>query len=196
MKTMQELNPRLETPRLVLRPVDAGDIPQMQKLFAEWEIVKYLNNSVPWPYPEDGARQFIEAEILPGHASGREYVFAIVEKEDAAGRLIGTIALHAAEDGRFIRGFWLGLPYHGRGYMTEAVGAFNDFVFDVLGVPVLRADAYKGNDASQNVKQKTAARYLGTEQAKPCVCGETERHIWEVRAEDWRAFRAAEQARG
>ena len=49
--------PRLETPRLLLQPLQSEDAIQVQQVFPRWEIVRHLIGSVPWPYPEDGARQ-------------------------------------------------------------------------------------------------------------------------------------------
>ena len=47
--------PTLETARLILRPLDARDVPAIQRIFPQWKLVRYLNPAVPWPYPEDGA---------------------------------------------------------------------------------------------------------------------------------------------
>ena len=52
--------PVLETARLILRPLELADADQVQLLFPHWDVVKHLNNRVPWPYPPDGARQFYE----------------------------------------------------------------------------------------------------------------------------------------
>ncbi|HMD09258.1 MAG TPA: hypothetical protein VKH63_17125 [Candidatus Acidoferrum sp.] len=41
--------PELETERMWLRPVRLEDAEQAQKLFPQWEIVKYLGAVVPWP---------------------------------------------------------------------------------------------------------------------------------------------------
>jgi [ribosomal protein S5]-alanine N-acetyltransferase len=41
--------PELETERMRLRPVRLEDAEQAQKLFPQWEIVKYLGAVVPWP---------------------------------------------------------------------------------------------------------------------------------------------------
>jgi len=48
--------PSLETRRLLLRPLQPADADQLQQLYPHWEIVKYLNDKVPWPSPADGAR--------------------------------------------------------------------------------------------------------------------------------------------
>jgi ribosomal-protein-alanine N-acetyltransferase len=39
--------PTLETPRLVLRPLELADATQAQLLFPEWEVVRYLTKAVP-----------------------------------------------------------------------------------------------------------------------------------------------------
>jgi ribosomal-protein-alanine N-acetyltransferase len=48
------MTPTLETRRLILRPLEIADADEVQILFPHWEIVRYLNNRVPWPYPPDG----------------------------------------------------------------------------------------------------------------------------------------------
>ena len=49
------MTPELETARLFLRPLALADAEQLQKIFPQWDIVRYLANKVPWPYPADGA---------------------------------------------------------------------------------------------------------------------------------------------
>jgi RimJ/RimL family protein N-acetyltransferase len=46
--------PTLETARLILRPVSLDDAPQVQAIFPQWEIVRYLANQVPWPWQGKG----------------------------------------------------------------------------------------------------------------------------------------------
>ena len=53
------MTPELETPRLLLRPLVLADAAETQILFPRWEIVRYLANHVPWPYPPDGAYPII-----------------------------------------------------------------------------------------------------------------------------------------
>ena len=48
------MTPALETPRLLLRPLELADAEQIQIVFPHWEIVRYLAPQVPWPYPADG----------------------------------------------------------------------------------------------------------------------------------------------
>ena len=58
------MTPELETARLVLRPLALADAEQTQVLFGQWEIVKYLTDQVPWPYPADGAYTYYRDHAL------------------------------------------------------------------------------------------------------------------------------------
>ena len=63
-----------ETERLILCPLRLADAQQIQNLFPHWEIVRYLLNRVPWPYPDDGAARYVRDVALPAIAremSGR-----------------------------------------------------------------------------------------------------------------------------
>lgn len=39
--------PRLHTPRLLLRPLQLEDAEAIQRIFPQWEIVRYLSARVP-----------------------------------------------------------------------------------------------------------------------------------------------------
>jgi RimJ/RimL family protein N-acetyltransferase len=66
--------PVLETPRLLLKPLALEDAEAVQALFAHWEIVRYLNGIVPWPYPPDGALTYFRDIALPAIARGDEWI--------------------------------------------------------------------------------------------------------------------------
>jgi len=65
--------PDLETRRLILRPLEIGDVEATQRLFPHWEIVRYMGKVIPWPYPADGALTFIRDVALPEMARGGGY---------------------------------------------------------------------------------------------------------------------------
>jgi RimJ/RimL family protein N-acetyltransferase len=73
--------------------------------------------------------------------------------------------------------------------MTEAVIAVNDFWFDVLGFPVLRAPKAIGNFASRRISEKTGMRLVATEE-RNFVSGRLPCEIWEVTAGEWHKARA------
>jgi [ribosomal protein S5]-alanine N-acetyltransferase len=65
--------PELETEPWSLRPVRLEDAEQTQKLFPQWEIVKYLGALVPWPDPPDGARTFYSQVAIPQMERGEAW---------------------------------------------------------------------------------------------------------------------------
>jgi RimJ/RimL family protein N-acetyltransferase len=177
--------PTLETPRLVLCPLALDDAEQIQQIFPQWEIVQYLNAVVPWPYPTDGALSYIRASALPGMAQGKEWHWTLRRKEEP-GRIIGAIGLIRGE--RDHRGFWLVPEWCGQGLMTEAVIAVNDYWFDVLGFPVLRAPKAVANAGSRRISEKTGMRLIGTEE-RNLVSGRQLSEVWEITAQEWRDWR-------
>jgi RimJ/RimL family protein N-acetyltransferase len=176
----------LHTPRLLLRPLQLSDAEQTQRLFPHWEIVKLLNAIVPWPYPADGALAYYRDIALPAIERGDEWQWTLRLKQSPE-KHIGAISLHRAKPDN--RGFWIGLPWQGQGLMTEAVIAVNDFWFDVLGFPVLRAPKALANFASRRISEKTGMRMVATE-VRNFVSGRLPSEIWEVTADEWHKARA------
>jgi len=177
----------LQTHRLILRPLQLADAERTQQLFPQWEIVKYLNVKVPWPFPEDGALTYYRDAALPAIERGDEWHWTLRLKQSPEEH-IGSICLVSGE--RINRGFWLGLPWQGRGLMTEAVIAVTDYWFDVLGFSVLRAPKAIENAASRRISEKTGMRVMDTH-TSDYVSGRFLSETWEITAEEWRARRAA-----
>lgn len=175
--------PPLETQRLLLRPIELADAPAMQALFPQWEIVRYLDRWVPWPYPEDGARRYLEDFLLPTIAEGRWWSWTIRTRLDPA-RLIGVIDLFDWPDDN--RGFWIDRAMQRRGYAGQAAEAVTDFWFDVLKRPVLRVPKAAENIASRRISERQGMRLIGSAE-KDYVGGRMMSDIWEITAEEWRA---------
>jgi ribosomal-protein-alanine N-acetyltransferase len=177
--------PTLETPRLLLRPLELADADQTQILFPHWEIVRYLDKIVPWPYPPDGAYTWYRDFALPAVERGEEWHWTLRLKT-APTRMIGSIGLKIKENNN--RGFWLGLAWHREGLMTEACEAVTDYWFDVLKFPVLRVPKAAVNIASRRISEKSGMRIVAT-QEREYVSGRFLSEIWEITAEEWHACR-------
>jgi [ribosomal protein S5]-alanine N-acetyltransferase len=177
------MTPTLETPRLVLRPLALADAGEVQKLFPQWEIVRHLLNRVPWPYPPDGAYRFYRDVALPAIERGDAWHWTLRLKS-AGQPIIGSIALNRGENDN--RGFWLALPWQGRGLMSEACEVVTEFWFSTLGFLVLRTGKAAANVASRRISEKQGMRLVGTTE-KDYVGGRLPTEIWEITAEQWRA---------
>ncbi len=179
--------PTLTTSRLILQPLTLDDAPATQSLFPHWEIVRLLNAAVPWPYPSDGVLLYYRDLILPAMARGEQWCWTLRQRETPE-QLIGAILL--ANNREDQRGFWLGLPWHGQGFMTEACEAVTDFWFNTLHQPVLSVAKAATNEASRRISQRQGMRLVRTFE-KDYVSGRLPAEQWEITREEWNAQRTS-----
>jgi RimJ/RimL family protein N-acetyltransferase len=165
-----------------LRPLELHDATAVQRLFPQWEVVRYLAASVPWPYPADGALTFIRDAALPAMVEGREWHWSI-RLATAPAELIGIISLRDEADNN--RGFWLSREWRGQGLMTEASAAVTAYWFEVLGKPVLRAPKAAPNEPSRRMSRRQAMRLVKIED-QDYVSGRFSTEIWEITVDEWR----------
>ncbi|WP_454674335.1 GNAT family N-acetyltransferase [Achromobacter pestifer] len=179
--------PALTTARLTLQPLALQDAEAIQRIFPQWEVVRFLADQVPWPYPADGARQYLQHVALPAIGRGEEWHWT-VRTLAAPDRLIGVVSL-MDNDSRNNRGFWLDPDHHGLGYMTEASDAVTAYWFDVLNKPLLRAPKAIANTGSRKISERGGMRVVGIEE-RGFVSGRQPAEIWEITRDEWLERRA------
>ena len=103
----------LESERLILRPPRPADIQAMTVWLGDYAVSRNLAR-VPHPYSEADAEDFVAKR---GRHGDGHYSFTILRKED--GVFLGGIGLHLEETG-YEFGYWLGKPFWGVGYASEA----------------------------------------------------------------------------
>ena len=87
--------------------------------------------------------------------------FAAVLRE--GGTLVGSIALHPnARDDNGEIGYWIGRPYWGQGYATEAAREVVRYGFEELGLHRVHANHLGSNPASGKVLEKVGMTREGT----------------------------------
>jgi ribosomal-protein-alanine N-acetyltransferase len=59
-------------------------------------------------------------------------------------------------------GYWIGRPFAGHGFMTEALGLVLVFAFRTLGLHRVEANIIPGNRASLRLVKRLGFRYEGT----------------------------------
>jgi [ribosomal protein S5]-alanine N-acetyltransferase len=178
--------PELQTRRLWLRPLTMADGPQIQLQFPRWEIVRYLNNKVPWPYPPDGAEHYLRELALPAMERGESWHWTLRRRAEPE-NLIGMISLLTTEGEN--RGFWISPAWQRQGLMTEACEAVTEYWFEVLKMPVLRAPKAIANEASRRISQRQGMRMVAT-QDRDYASGRLPSEMWEITAQEWRARKA------
>jgi RimJ/RimL family protein N-acetyltransferase len=161
---MEPADIKLESERLILRPVQPGDEPQ---------IIEYANYEENWkwtlvdlyPYYPEHARDFV-ARSVRGLQTGDHFVLGIHLKE--VGHLIGAVDLRIIEkaEGCAEIGYMISYPYWGNGYAPEAVKLSIGFAFDKLKLHRIQAGIFDANPRSGRVLEKCGFKKEGTERER------------------------------
>lgn len=173
--------PTLYTERLVLTPLQLDDAAAIQELFPHWEVVRYLDSRVPWPYPEDGALGYVRDIALPAMAAGREWHWMIRTSSEPE-RSIGSISLYDQPGNN--RGFWLAPRWQGKGYMREACTVINAYWFETLARPLMQVPKAIANHASRKISEHEGMRLVGMRDGH-YVSGPMQAELWEITRGEW-----------
>jgi RimJ/RimL family protein N-acetyltransferase len=154
------MDPILRTLRLVLRPYSLADVNDLCRLAGAREVAA-TTLRIPHPYREQDAMEFVNT-CLAEAARGSCTRFAITILD--GGHLCGGIGLRIdpipAERNAEL-GFWLGVPYWGQGYATEAAQVVVRYAMTTLGLHRIYASHFAHNHASGRVLRKIGMRYEG-----------------------------------
>lgn len=141
--------PIIETPRLILRPLRAGDEPDFLALAGEWDVAR-MTSDIPHPLLPSHARAWLKP-------NGSDVRFAI----ELHGRMIGSAGYFRRRSGVAEVGFWLGRDHWGYGFATEAAGAVIKYGFGVDGYASFSSAHFSDNPASGRVLKKLGFEPVG-----------------------------------
>jgi RimJ/RimL family protein N-acetyltransferase len=153
------MNDTIRTARLLMRPLRPADAEALFTLFADWEVIRRLSTP-PWPYTIEDARSFVGAqmELAP---DSRTY-FAITLDDVLIGGIDARSNRPAGAPPKApVLGYWLGRPYWGGGYMSEAARAFVGHLFASTDHDTIYSGAFAGNAASLRVQEKLGFERTG-----------------------------------
>ena len=135
----------IRTQRLLLRPPALSDAARISLLAGDYDVAS-MTGTIPHPYSEQMAAEWIGSTL--GGEEG--VVFAIIR----SGTLVGCSGYRAFGDDHAELGYWIGKPYWGCGYATEAATALIKHAFEVDGLAYLTAGHFADNPASARVIEK------------------------------------------
>jgi RimJ/RimL family protein N-acetyltransferase len=144
----------LHTERLILRPPGRQDLNHIVWLLGDFEVARNLSRA-PHPYTEQNGRDFL-LMAARGWARDEDYIFAICLKNARA--CIGMSGVHPSRGWEV--GYWLGRPFWGRGFATEAGQALIAYAFE-QGADRLTAKWFHDNPASGRVLEKLGFLHTG-----------------------------------
>jgi len=143
---------------LILRSFSLQDVDALVRLVGDRQVAA-TTLRIPHPYAEKDAHDFI-ASCQPEFEQGLGARFAITISD--SNELCGGTGLHVSRLHNHAElGYWIGVPYWGRGYATEATAAVVRYGFDTLSLRRIHASVFAGNIASARVLLKVGMQLEG-----------------------------------
>jgi RimJ/RimL family protein N-acetyltransferase len=170
--------PVLETPRLVLRAPRLEDAKAITGLINDRRIAENTAR-IPHPYSLADARAFLDE--VSRTADAPNFLITLGD-----GTVIGGCGIVPLGGPDPELGYWIGVPYWGRGYATEAARALIDHAFGALGCERLAGRARVSNPASRRVLEKCGFQWTGVSliriralrSSAPVDCFRLDRGLW------------------
>ena len=171
----------LETERLILRPWKETDAEECYRYAKDPRV----GPAAGWPVHSsvENSRQIIRDVLM------KPETYAIVLKE--TGLPVGSIGLHhndlAKKEDEAELGYWIGVPYWGRGFVPEAARELLRHAFEDLKLNRVWCGYYDGNLKSKRVQEKLGFQYQWTSEEVPVPqLGKTRKgYVNLLTKEDW-----------
>lgn len=160
-----DVRPALATERLILRGPVAADAREIAELAGDFNVAA-MTARMPHPYALEDAEAFIARCETKDPRT--EAAFVIQHRQFG---VIGGLGFHLldASGGRTEVGYWLGRPFWGRGYATEALNAAMAWARSGWGKAAVWSGHFADNRASGGVLVKAGFLYTGDVEARHCV---------------------------
>lgn len=182
---MTRSRPSLTTARLLLRGFELADAHDVQGLAGDRDVAA-TTLRVPHPYEDGMAETWISGHV-DAFARGEELSLAITDR--SSDTVVGAIGLKLfLDDDRAELGYWIGKPFWGRAYATEAARAVVGYGFGELGLHRIHASTFSTNPASSRVLEKLGMRDEGLQRRHIKKWGEyVDVRNFGVLREEWEA---------
>lgn len=172
----------VETERLILRPWEETDAPELYRYAKDPRVGPIAG----WEPHRD---EEYSREIIRTILSAPE-TYAVVLKE--TGKPVGSIGLMFQgsafaplnKDEAEI-GYWIGVPFWGRGLIPEAVNALLERSFSVLQCSAVWCGYYNGNEKSRRVQEKCGFLYHHTHETLSPLGDLRVEHFTFITKEQW-----------
>lgn len=147
----------VHTPRLALRRFTPADLPWIQRLQADPEVMRYVGGV----HDAAASEHFLQTRVLDDYTRHPGLgVWATLER--STGALVGMHLLnHMFGESHIQVGYVLAAEFWGRGYASEMCGAVLRYGFSTLGLPRIVAITDLDNHGSQRVLLKCGLRRHG-----------------------------------
>jgi len=150
----------LQTPRLTLRLLRAGDAQALNRVANEAHILKWMPD---WRSSPEDTLRLIE-NIAPHFPEATKEKARVIFGVFLDGVLIGIVGIGNKQEvnNEIETAYFISETYAGKGYTTEAVRAVSRWALDSLKLSYLIAIVEPDNHPSQRVAEKCGFQKLGT----------------------------------
>lgn len=177
--------PVLVTERLVLRPPHDEDVDAIAYLADNKRVADMLSR-MPHPYTRANAVDFVN-RVRTGEMGNS--IYAITQAE--TGIFMGSCGIHPSKHGDGLEiGYWLGEPYWGYGFATEAVHALIDLAFRATAIERLHVACRTSNNASRRVIHKCGFQFTGMGMADSLSAGNVSVERYALDRRTWIGLRS------
>lgn len=149
----------LTTSRLLLRPLTAGDLDHLVRLFADPAVMRFLSPTGALrcrAETEDAHRKLLEHWQQHGYG-----VWSV--SEGASGAFVGRCGLRYLPELQAVEILWTLFPeFWGQGYATEAARACLRYAFETLQLERVISFTWTINERSRRVMEKLGMRFEKT----------------------------------
>jgi len=145
--------------RVALVRPDREHLGEVVPLLTDRKIWRWTLH-IPYPYTERHGREWVHRSARRW-AAGSDVGLLVVRRSD--GRVLGGVGLHHLEEGGASGevGYWIGRPYRGAGYASEAVRLMLRLGFDQLKLHRIEARIFPGNRDSVRLVRRLGFSYEG-----------------------------------
>nr|WKN39619.1 GNAT family N-acetyltransferase [Tunicatimonas sp. TK19036] len=141
---------------LILRPFIREDLPKILVLVQDKDVATSTLN-IPYPCTDTQIEEWYDLQLQELEI-GKVLRWAITEKSDLIGAM--KLVTHPEYESAEI-GYWIGKPYWGKGYASEAAQLVVDYAFNTLDLNRIEAHAMVENIGSSRVLTKLGMREEG-----------------------------------
>jgi ribosomal-protein-alanine N-acetyltransferase len=170
---------RLTGEKVILRAPDVSD-------WQDWVRLRGLSANFLQPWEPEWPRNAHSRNYFMGYwrrlcrrwVQDREYAFLICARESGAllgGITVTDIRREAVQAATL--GYWMGAPYAGQGYMSEAAKLIADFAFRNLHLHRLEATCMPENEASMKLLRGLGMREIGFAKGYMKINGKWADHV-------------------
>ncbi len=154
-----DLPNRIETKRLILRPINQDDFEFLSEIFKVDDIaenLKFLLNTKP----ENDKKTLIQS-IIASHSTSEPNVALIIINRESKNR-IGTCGLIPLEGSDDVECFYALLPrYRGQGFAIESMKKLIEYAFMKLNLSKISAFINPKSTSLWKVAERVGMKYMG-----------------------------------